>query len=245
MIHLVICDDHPEHNATMRLMVQRALDTCDVKAEFACVTTSAEDVIAYARQATTPTLYFLDICLDEEHLDVPHGIDLAHRIFDLDASACIIYVSAYQQFSFDCVQSHAFDFLLKPFNEAQLTACLHAALRRMEAVRSRPTLSVKIGSRMVTLFQDEILYFEKQREYVIAHEATQTTTWRENFDSLIARLDHNHFLMVHKSYCVNLDHVREFNFPLDTLEMTNGASIPISRRRKAAVRDHATGGLHA
>lgn len=50
--------------------------------------------------------------------------------------------------------------------------------------------------------------------------------------------------MVHKSYCVNLDHVREFNFPLDTLEMTNGASIPISRRRKAAVRDHATGGLH-
>lgn len=245
MMHLVICDDHPEHNTTMRLMIQKALETCDVEARFACVTTTAADVLAYAQHATEPTLYFLDICLDEEHLDIPHGIDLAHRIFELDASACIIYVSAYQQFSFDCLQSHAFDFLLKPFSEAQLTACLHAALTRMEAVRNRPTLSVRIGSRMVTLFQDEILYFEKQREYVIAYEATQTTTWRENFDSLINRVNHEDFLMVHKSYCVNLKHVREFNFPLDVLEMTNGAAIPISRRRKSEVRQHLSGGCRA
>ena len=61
-------------------------------------------------------------------------------------------------------------------------------------------------------------------------------TWRETAEKLAERLPLETFLQIHKSYIVNLCHVREFRWAEDSVALDNGETLPISRRREEQIK---------
>ena len=192
MIQLILCDDKQAHNATLKMMMEKVVRQHQVQARVALTASRKEEVLAFAQQHPVDSIYFLDICLNDAALDDPRGIALCKRVRALNPRAAIVYVSAYQQYALDCCQSHAFDFLVKPFSEEQLSACLLSAVQSINLREKGAPLWAVAGSRSLCIDEGDILYLEKRREYVAAHTLDGgETVWRETFAAL-AVTEENH-----------------------------------------------------
>lgn len=236
VIDFILCDDQASHNQTLMAMISSVCEKKSIAYRFACVTTIADEVLQHVQNHSEAAIYFLDICLDENDLDSPLGIDLCGKILAYSPKSCVIYVSAYQQYALSCCQSHAFDFLVKPFDEKRLSCCLEAAIRDITMEPVRKSLLVQSGSRTITLDEDDIFYIEKQREYCIAHCQEGTTVWRESFTTLLTRLSRD-FIQIHRGYIVNITKVNEFNFGDDVVSIKQAdIQLPIARRHKAELK---------
>ena len=224
----VLIDDVQSHHDILAAKLQWACGELHIPCRIALTTENWRDAVQYAEQAADGTVWFLDIELQDEI----NGVELCRRIQEKAARAFIVYVSAYQQYALECCQSHAFDFLLKPWTDTQLLSCLRAVVREQERLATGSFLTVTLGTRRIQLRQESILYFSKDRTIVTAHyQNGQTFSWRESLETLRERVKPGLFVQCHKSYLVGLSHVQEYRWSEDCLILDSGESIPISRRR--------------
>ena len=232
-MHFVLADDQQEHHQILRKRLESVCAKLNIHMEIDLEAETAQAVLGYAANAHDETVWFLDIELNDEI----NGVELCHRIRNLNRNAYIIYVSAYQQYALECCQSHAFDFLLKPWTTEQLTECVRAVDRDMRQRQRGTELIIELGTRQIRLIQEDILYFSKDKMSVIAHYTNgQKYVWRESLDTLMSRLKTCMFVSTHKSFIVNLNAIREARWSEDNMVLINGESIPVSRRREAELK---------
>lgn len=192
-----------------------------------------QDVERFAATAPADTVYLLDIQLEDEK----NGIELRRRIHELDPDGYIVYISAYEEYALECCQSHAFDFLLKPWTTEQLRDCIHAIHQDMERRRSGPHITITMGSRTLRLQQRDILYLSKEHNNVTLHlESGDTLQHRASFGTLLKQLSPRLFIQCHKSYIVQSEAICEFNWADGRITLTTGEQLPISRRRMSMLQ---------
>ena len=146
----------------------------------------------------------------------------------------IIFVTAHDRYAVRAFESHALDYLLKPFTrdrfhdaldrarerlrengrgvlEARLAALLDAI--RAENHRARPPgadrLAVKTDGRVLLLRTSDIDWVEAAANYVRLHVRGESHLLRRSMASMEQRLPAGTFLRIHRSTIVNLDRVRE------------------------------------
>lgn len=232
-MHFVLADDQKQHNTIMRSRLEMVCANLGIPAEIGLETDSPKDVLDYAGRAPEETVWLLDIELNDEI----NGIELCRRIRELNHNAYIIYVSAYQQYALECCQSHAFDFLLKPWSDEQLTECVRAVQRDMQQRKRGTELVIELGTRLIRLIQEDILYFSKDKMSVMAHCSNgQIFTWREPLEALMSRLKPGLFFATHKSYIVNVSAIQEARWSENDVILVNGESLPVARRREAELK---------
>lgn len=231
MLRYVVCDDDPSH---LQSMLRALTPSAPLGGrEVALVTADAQSVLDYAKTAQPYTLYFLDLKLDDS--EQPLGLALCRQILALDASAYVVFVSAYPQYALSCCQSHAFDFLVKPFTNEQLADCVRAVELDLAARSAGIPLTAAMGSRVIRLDQCRILYFGRRDDYVYCHSLEGDFYWRESFSTLLGRLEKGMFLRSHNGYIVNLRHVAEADTAENQLRMSDQSAVPYSRRSEKAV----------
>ena len=237
-MHFVLVDDEKSHHEILKAKLEQACVLTGIPCDIALTCEKWQTAEAYAAKAPPGTVWFLDI----ELMDEISGIELCRRIREKNRRAYIIYVSAYQQYALECCQSHAFDFLLKPWTDAQLLSCLKAVIKDQMAAETGHFLEVTLGTRTIRLKEERIAYFRKNGMDLSAHYLNrQTFSWRENLTDLIKRLTPGMFVQCHKSYIVNLDHIQELRWADDLIVLENGEELPISRRRVNSLRELMTG----
>ncbi len=195
--------------------------------------TDKQQLLDHAAQTTTPTVYFLDILLgnDEDTLNLFRHLSLSGQEY------YIIYVSAYPQYSMDCLHSHAFDFLLKPLLDAQLEDCMCALWRTHCNRENLDRLHITIGGRLLLIQQHEVIYCtHKGMNLHIYCTDGSSYTWRESFEHFLTRLNMNYFFQSHRSYIVNLRYIRQIHWNDDKLVLSTSHELPLSRRRAAALK---------
>lgn len=233
-MHFVVIDDNAAHR---ELMAQRLGEVCaelSLDYDIPLSTEHSEAVLTYAANASEGTVYMLDIELQERN----NGIDLRRQLHEVDPDGYIVYVSAYERYALECCQSHAFDFLLKPWTAAQLRACIRAIVEDMANCKGEePRIIINIGSRTLRLKQSNIVYLSKEHNNVTIHLLSgDTIQQRTSFDSLFRQLQAEDFLRCHKCYVVRRSAVRMYNWAEDELTVCTGEKLPISRRRAAAIK---------
>ena len=234
MMHFVLVDDERAHHGILQSKLAWACEQLKVNGEVALATEDWRQAVAYADQAAEGTVWFLDIELNDEI----NGIDLCRMIHEKNDGAYIVYVSAYQQYALECCRSHAFDFLLKPWTDQQLLDCLRAVQREQERIKNGSFLTVVLGTRLIHLRQENILYFSKDKMAITAHYAEgQQFTWRESMESVQQRVKAALFFQCHKSFLIGLRHIQEIRWAEDKVFMENGDSLPLSRRRAQEMRE--------
>lgn len=222
---LIVEDDLPAQRRLVRLMRAHPMYA---DAEILCADdlTEARHIMAGGRVR----LLLLDLDL--------HGADGFQVIASaVDANHQVIVVSAHTHRAIEAFDLGVADFVAKPVSEARL----HRALGRIrpEAEGTRPPeLLVRTRAGLERVPVRNIVHIRADDDYVqVTLRSGRRLLHDEPMATLVRRLPAD-FVRVHRSHIVRRDAVRGVaDGPSGTrvLMLHDGAHVPVSRRRAAAV----------
>lgn len=192
----------------------------------------------------SPDLVFLDIEMPEYS-----GFQLLD--FFENITFQIIFTTAYSDYALQAFQVSAIDYLMKPIQFVQLEKAIEKAKRlEMKQYQSsidtlklnlsgsglqKITLAVSNGLEFVSL--PTIIYLEAAGSYTTFHlindQKIVVSKKIKEFESMLTAK--NRFFRPHRSYIVNLDHIKSFvRSDGGYLKMQNGATVSLSREAREA-----------
>lgn len=236
----VIVDDEIDGMHTLQKMLTQLCPQVNVVNGFSNAVTAAKEIIA-----AQPDLLFLDIQMPGKT-----GLELLAELPGRNFE--VIFVTAYNEYMLQALQFSAVDYLLKPVDEDRLAEAVERAEQRLmkgwkenqpdallyniekagKPMEMRLCLPTFKGFLIVKL--EEIIYCEAERSYTVFHLADgKTLTVSKPLLDYDNMLKNAGFFRVHKSFLINLVHVREYHrgeggFVI----MNNRAEIEVSRRKK-------------
>lgn len=198
------------------------------------------ELVATFRNGLKALAYLNENMVDVIFLDInmPHlnGLSLSKMI---DSKAKIIFTTAYSEYAVESYEVKAIDYLLKPISLERFTAAMRKLIGSNTLTSNDPgtTLMIKSGAKIFRVESQEILYLEKDGNYMTYHTNKQQILARESIAAALEKLPH-YFLQAHKSHIVN---IRKIEF-IDRNELSiAGRVIPIGSSFKDALLE----GIHS
>ena len=178
-------------------------------------------------------IYILDMLMPKRT-----GIDLAHQIREAGCESAIIYITSSDDYALDAYEVRAIRYLLKPINEEKLFEALHYSLTYTK-VKNEPIYLVKTKEGLVQTSYSQIEYIEnasrKLEVHLVSGEILKSLFIRQSFEEETREIAQmRNFLQVHKSFLVNLDHVKRLT--VDSIIMKSGRQLPVSKTKAAKVK---------
>lgn len=221
MIRFAICEDVPQmaeelsHQLAGYLQERRAADYTLHRFSSGC---------ALLENGGSFDVIFLDIQMQR-----PDGMQTARLLRQRGDRSLIIFVTVLAELVFDAFQVEAFDYLLKPLDSAHFRRTMDRALLLLEQ-RAAGALVIRRGSGCELLPFAEILYCEVLGRKVYLHlQDGMLTSYNDRLINLERRVD-GRFFKCHRSYLVNLDHIR--GCQAGQVMLPRGEAIPVSRLRE-------------
>lgn len=183
-----------------------------------------------------PTLIIIDINMPDlsgmEFLD-----QLLYRPY-------VIFVTAYSDFAIQSFEHKTVDYLLKP---VRFERFLKAANKTRELAISVSTednvpapkrsnenfFFLKSGNVTHRIPYSTLKYIESDRNYVYYHKAQQKIVVKQTLLEVEKQLPADSFMRIHKSFIINLNHVKSVNYNGVQLE---DELIPIGRTYRKALQ---------
>ena len=239
-MNAMIIDDEPDGIGTLSRLLERHCPQVNL------VATCTDPLKAHqVIRELSPEVVFLDI-----QMPAKSGMkilsELPEKAFE------VIFVTAHSEYMLQALQYSAADYLLKPVDEDKLVEAVQRAMYRLQygrqPVRSQVLLhnlynaGSPVNMRLcipslkgfVIVKLEDIVYCQAERSYTVFHfnnsKAMTSSKPLAEYDQLLGDAD---FLRVHKSFLINLQHVKEYQRGEGGMAiMSNGHEIEISRRRK-------------
>ncbi len=223
MIRTAICDDDTKTRAYLAALVREQPYRCQI-VEY----TSAEECLADRREMD---LLFLDIALHSSasRLD---GMALARKLREtaLAVQPVIIFVTGYERYVFEAFDVGAFQYLLKPVDEAKFAQVFARAAAQILDRREHPptirALTLRSANAYKTISLDRIYYVESSNHKVVLHLKKGEFACYARIRDLEMELQ-NQFFRIHKGYLVNLSYVTGYSKTEVTL--ANGEKLLLSK----------------
>jgi len=197
-----------------------------------------------------PDVVFLDVRMPEMS-----GFDVLQAV-GVDAVPAVVFVTAHGEYAVDAFEARALDYLLKPFSLSRFEATMvrvrqalsgdgdrRRLARELRALVDQEThdrrLVIRTPDRVVFLDQREIDRIEGAGNYIRIHARDRSYLYRETMKGILARLDPDRFVRIHRSHIVRVDRIRELrqtsHGEFDLL-LHHGARIPVSRTYSPELR---------
>jgi two-component system, LytTR family, response regulator len=199
-----------------------------------------------AIQQQHPDLIFLDIQMPKIN-----GFEMLELVDDPPA---VIFTTAFDEYAIKAFESHAVDYLLKPFNKERFDKALRKWLDQRPTAITEPEppkagaealletaaqspaqqqrVVVKTGGKIKIIPLEDIHYLEAADDYVKIHThngaflKNRTMAWFER------TLDPNGFVRTHRSYILNVQQVTRIDpYEKDShlCILQSGAQVPVSK----------------
>jgi two-component system, LytTR family, response regulator len=147
---------------------------------------------------------FLDI-------NMPHitGITLSKMI---PKNVQVIFTTAYSEYAVESYEVNAVDYLLKPVSLHRFMQAVSKVLKKKVAISEIQTnwISIKSGLETFRIETQDVLYLEKDGNYITYHCENEKIVGRETIQQAIEKLPDN-FIQTHKSFIVNLHKVKRYD----------------------------------
>jgi two-component system LytT family response regulator/two-component system response regulator LytT len=253
-MRVLIADDEPPSRRKVRRFLERDPEIGEI-----LEAGSGEQALAAIRDFS-PDLVFLDVQMPgldgfgvlqklvERKLKVPH----------------VVFATAFDHYAVQAFDVNAVDYVLKPFDKARLSKAIQKVKKEIEAQTSpterleqlvsqlaapKPASSqpvkvlVRSQQRMLLVDSRDLIFasIEGGLISISAKDAEGTSNYR-TLEELLAALDSDSFWRPHRSYLVNIHHIKEVvpwfksSFMLKMSDKKQ-SEIPVSRQQTKRLRE--------
>jgi two-component system LytT family response regulator len=243
MIKILIIDDEPAASNILKILIEKNINA---EKEIRCCNSPEEGLSVI--HTWQPDLLMLDI-----EMPSMNGFDLLSKLTLHPFH--VIFTTAYDKYAIKAIRFSALDYLLKPINDIELAIAFDRffnarQLSAKNAGAQVDNLIQNLQQKQPTLFKlalstmqgvhlldtIEILYCEGVGNYTRFHIQGKAPILVSKTIKEYEELLHDQsFMRVHKSYLVNLQHIRKYEKE-GILQLTNGDSVAVSRRKKEEIK---------
>ncbi|MEN6455533.1 MAG: LytTR family DNA-binding domain-containing protein [Prolixibacteraceae bacterium] len=235
-IRAIIVDDEQNGRENLHRSLEKYCPEVEVVAEADSVLSGIEAIQQY-----TPDLVFLDI-------EMPEGKGFKILEFFSDPGFDVIFVTAYDQYAIQAIRFSALDYVLKPINIIELRAAvdrvgqhkkrerrlLNQFLHNTRSELSGKKLPLASGNKIEFRPVGQIVRCQSDGNYTNFYftegPPLLVTKTLNDFEEI---LEGYGFIRTHKAHLINTMFIRSFHKnDGGYLQLTDGTSIPVSRRRK-------------
>ena len=177
-------------------------------------------------------LVFLDINMPDIS-----GLQLVQT---LSPKPMIIFTTAYSHYAVESYNLNAIDYLLKPITFDRFLVAVNKAVTTVAANTSTTanndtaTIFIKSGPQTYQVKVADILYLEKDGNYVTIHLKDRNILIRENMADIFDLVPAADFIRVHKSFVVAIKHITMIEVHQITV---NNETIPVGSTYRDAMRE--------
>jgi len=233
MIKAIIIDDEPLARSIVKEYLQGS-DQIEIVQE---CNDGFEGVKAIMQHK--PQLIFLDIQMPKIN-----GFEMLEL---LEEKPSVIFTTAFDEYAIKAFETHAVDYLLKPFTKERFEKALEKFFNQAPALKKNtedllesavhlPSQSerivVKTAGKIKIIPIPEILYLEASDDYVKIHTKEGAFLKNKTMSFFENTLPQDQFVRTHRSYIINVQEITR----IDPYEKENhlailrsGARIPVSK----------------
>lgn len=240
MLRAMIVDDEPDARENLRLMLEEHCPDVEVVGQAGSAPEARKMI-----EAVQPAALFLDIKMPGED-----GFSLLRSVADRELP--VVFTTAYDQYALQAFKENALDYLEKPIDPDEL----QRAVSKMKRVLGDPLMQQQTTSAIAALMSDpasplstriavpgrdglsmvkhdDILYLEASDSYTTVHQKDgKRLISSKHIRMFETNLDPKKFFRVHKSFIINLEHLKGFSRTEGNMAvLSTGTLIPVSRRR--------------
>jgi two-component system LytT family response regulator len=244
-LRAVIVDDEASARRTLQSLIAKYCTHVEVVGVVENVDKGIEVI-----QAEQPDIVFLDIQMPGKS-----GFDLLDELKEVNFQ--LIFTTAFESHAIEAIRTAATDYLVKPIdvqelidavekagnnvNEEKLKENYSDALKALYNNNNQVVLPTNEGYHVIS--SDDIIFCEADRNYTVIHlknnEKVLSSKTLKYFED---KLNLAYFFRVHKSYIVNLKHIKMVSKGQGgTIEMVTGAVVYLARDKKDLLFKKITG----
>lgn len=243
-IRTIIADDEPVARARVARLLQQ-----DPEIELVAECRNGSEAIE-AVNKHKPDLMFLDVQMPQVN-----GFEVVQQL-GKERMPFVVFVTAHDQYALKAFDVNAVDFLLKPYDDDRFHASLSKAKKWMDM-----RFSSKLTGKLMDLMREHMHANSEYTETIVIRERGRE--WRVGVDDLVfmraegnylhlqlkdrhhlyrmtmnaveTELDPSRFLRIHRSYIINMAHVRSHRYSGNNefiFSMNNGERIVSGRSYK-------------
>jgi two-component system, LytTR family, response regulator LytT len=214
------------------------------------------DALALIKEQS-PDLVFLDV-----QMPGLNGFGVIKRLMDRKIKLPqIVFATAFDNYAVQAFEVNAVDYVLKPFDKGRLARAIQRAKKALEAdaspterleslvnqigsAKAQPVkLLVKTQQRLFLVDSDDVIYasIEDGAITVVSRDVEGTSNYR-TIEELAASLDSDRFWRAHRSYLVNINHIKEVvpwfksSYMLKMADK-KASEVPVSRAQTKRLRE--------
>jgi len=176
---------------------------------------------------------FVDFMLLDINMPIVSGIDVIEQAHNLPQ---IIFTTSNKEYAIEAFEYDVTDYLIKPVYLERLAKALDKVKRRIKVLYESQNndFFIKIGSSLVKLEYNDILWVEAKGDYVLIQMRDKKHIIYSRLKSIEEKLPNHKFTKIHRSYIVNLSEVENIKESSLTI---HGEDLPISRSKKSELKE--------
>lgn len=225
LIKIVICEDEKEQQELLKAYIDQIFEGLSVKYKLD-VFSSGEELLENYKKDT-------DVLLLDIQMGQINGMDTARNIRELDGKVEIIFITSLIEYALEGYEVRAYRYLIKPVKYENLKENIINCIKEVDI--KNKYIMVKEQGNQIKLNINEITYVEVQKETITIHTLNEVYKTNGTMINIEKEIDCNRFFRCHKSFLVNLEHIKSIKQYVARLE--NGEEIPVSRYRFKETKD--------
>jgi hypothetical protein len=233
MIRIAIIDDEKEQIQKIEKVVSQFFDKREVQINIDTFCSGEE----FLKKDSSYDIIFMDIIMDG--MD---GIETAQRFRVKHKNSALFYITSFQDYIQKSMTIHPFAFIVKPFSDKELIKNLKDYLKYHISVNEKEPKDVYIihsmDCRYLKVNMNDILYFYYKGNRiveVIMNNAIYEV--KNSLSNIYNELNHDYFIVPHRSFIVNLHHIKEIDGKNKKIVMQNDHLILIARDKYNRIID--------
>ena len=214
-LQIGVCDDDPYDMDKVLELIRKY----DVDGKLQILTFSHASALLQAAQKIRFDIVILDI-----QMEPPTGFDVGKQLITLPEAPIVIFATQCNDYA---IKGYgiAIRYLQKPITQDDFFEAMDAAFTEATAHR----LTFQVEKTLVSVRLYDVQYIESYGHYVVMHTGEESYRFRGTLKDIFSRLPKGFFVSPHKSYIVNLEHVKSAT--ASEICMNCGSRIPIGRKR--------------
>ena len=230
MIRIGICEDLKVELDKEKSMVEEIMQELGYNVHIFCCGSGDELLYQIENKGD------LDILLMDIEMNGKNGVETAKIIRDTDHRVIMIFISLYDQYCKELIDTQPFAFIDKPVSKEKLKNIMIKAIEVQNTGDEIFEFTFKKKKYCFPL--RKICYFESSKRKIFVHSKERTDCYYDRLDIVEKVLEDAtvKFLRINKSVLVNISYIMEYHY--DYVVMYDGISVMIGKKYRDTVRSH-------